>query len=344
MTLSIQQWKDTGLLPTTAANGMLSWHQFEAAVSGHNIAYDYSGNGRNMSCGAGNSPQLTTGVIDGQAGWYFNGSRDPLVWSGSITPKHAFVVASADEATFADYRGLLGGVTTGDMLVGNTGVNKFVDYTATGYYLSGFPYIGTNQLAPMKGVESLVEIQFSGGTAMDGIQVGKQKGFARLWKGYFIEAMLFNRVLSAAERKRVMLYFNLKYGLFRSTALKLYFPSDDFMIFKRRRFYAEPPMYDKITDSFEFEDGGKTFNERADTPPRRWEYTYELVNQNGSTRPAEVTIFDEFFDRVRYSRPFYFVDKFGVEHSNVFVEKYERNHSKNMPWRQSVSFSLIKYP
>lgn len=342
MTLSIQQWKDTKLLPTAP----LAWHQYEAGVSANNAVSDYSGNGRSLSCGAGNAPVITSNVVDKQSGWYFNGSRDPLAWSGSITPKHAFILASADEATFpAEYRGLLGGVATGDFFVGNVSSNKFVDFSASAYYLNGTSYIASNQVAPMSGLESLVEMQFAGGMPLDGIQIGKQKSFGtRLWKGNFVESLLFDRVLSLAERKQVMLYFNLKYGLFRTTPMKLYFPSDDFMNFRRRRFYAEPPMYEKITDSFEFEDGGRTFNERGDTPPRRWEYEYSLVNQTASTTPPEVRIFDEFYDRVRTSRPFYFVDKYGVEFSNVYVEKYERNHAKHMPWRQSVSFSLIQYP
>lgn len=345
MALTITQWKNTGLLPTS---GQLAWHQYEPSVSGDFIIYDYSGNTRHIQCTPGpNQPVLHTDVIDGQPGWYFSGTSDPLFFLGSNTPKHVFILASADEATFPDYRGLLSGVTSGTILVSDTTpFDRFFD-AGLG---AGFVYRkddvlwpNNNMKAPMSGAFGLMEVQMPSGIALDGIQVGKQLALARKWKGYFIEQIIYNRVLTTAERMRVKLYFNLKYSQWQR-GLPLYFPSDDFINIKRRRFYAEPPAYSEITDSYQFEDGGKTFNEVGDTPPLRWEYNYQLVNSNGSTDPPEVKIFDEFNNIARLINPFNFTDKYGTVWENVRIESYDRFHEKHMPWRQDVRFKLVKYP
>lgn len=100
-------------------------------------------------------------------------------------------------------------------------------------------------------------------------------------------------------------------------------------------------MWEKVVDSFEYEDGGKDFNEVSDNAPRRWEYEYHLVNRIANTDPPENAIFDEFYNQARRSTPFILRDKHGVEWSNVRVEAYRRTHREHKPWDVDISFKLI---
>lgn len=340
MVYTAAQWRDSGLVPTS---GLLAWHMYEMGVSGHNIIYDYSGNGRTIDSASLNAPVLTSNVLYGQPGWYFDGTTTvPLNYTGSVTPKHVFILASHDDAAFNLNRGLLSGEITGDLLASNNTGTTFFDLALAdfGYRKSDVFYAQNNQQAPMSGRPELIEVAITGGTTLDGIQVGKQRNLAgRIWKGYFFEQLLFNRILTSLEKDRVKLYFNLKFSQWK-VGLPFYFPSDDILGFtpRRSRFYAEPPMYDKITDSMEFEDAGKTFNEVADTPPRRWEYSYLR------RPPTQAVIFDAFYDQARITNPFTFRDKYGVEWSSVRIESYNRNHQRHLSMFNDCEFSLIKYP
>ncbi len=117
----------------------------------------------------------------------------------------------------------------------------------------------------------------------------------------------------------------------------IYFPSDYFTGIPRNRFYDEPPDYDQITDSWEYEDGGKDFNEVADNAPRRWEYFYTGLS------PSEAVQFDEFYSEVRLSKPFLFVDKFGNVWNNVYIDKYARTWDEHRSWIVTVKFHLVGY-
>lgn len=351
MSLTIAQWQATGLLPTS---GMQAWHQYQEGDSENGICLDYSGNARDLGA-ASNEPVLTADVLYGHHGWYFNGSRTPLTFTGAVTAKHVFILASFEDAAFTINRGLLSGVTSGDILVSEVSGTQWTDLGLVGdfiYRKSDTLFPNASLEAPMNGAFALMDVRLASGVALDGIQIGQQRDYdgvahggaaARRHKGYFIEQIIYNRVLSAAEIKRVHLYFNLKYSQYK-VGLPLYFPSDEFMNFKRRRFYAEPPMYSKITDSYEYEDGGKTFNEVADSAPRRWEYDYVLVNTTSPTDPGEVNIFNEFFNEIRMARSFNFTDKYGTVWTDVRIEDYDRTHEAHKPWRQTVKFKLIKYP
>lgn len=341
MALTAAQWRDSGLIPS----GLLAWHMFEAGASGNHIIYDYSGNNRHIDSAVTNAPVLLTNVLYGQPGWYFNGNNTvPLNWAGSITINHAFVLAAHEDAAFNLNRGLLTGETSGDILVSNSSGSDFFDLARPNfsYLKSDVPYALNNQEAPMGGVPELIEIIDSDGIALDGIQVGKQRDLAgRIWKGHFFEQLLYNRILSLSERRRVMLYFNLRFSQWR-TGLPFRFPSDDLMQFRRSRFYSVPPEYRDITDHFEFEDRGRTFNEAADTPPLRWEYGYRK-------RTAEQTvIFDEFWNQARIAHPFTFLethrDGRQIEWADVRIEDYNRKHDAHKSFENDIEFKLVKYP
>lgn len=116
------------------------------------------------------------------------------------------------------------------------------------------------------------------------------------------------------------------------------FPSTQITDIPRNRFYVERD-YEQITDSWEYEDGGKDFNEVADAAvaPRRWQYVYDGLT------PEQAEQFDEFNDDVRLVTPFTFIDKYDVAWSNVFIKEYKRTHEAHKSWVVRVEFNLVGY-
>lgn len=332
------KWHQLGLVPTT---GMAFWNMYEAGVSGHGVVADYSGNTRTISSGT-TDPVLTSDVVYGQPAWYFDGTAtDPLLWSGSLTLKHYFVLAAHEDATFNLNRGLMSGPTTGDILASNNSGTTFFDLSFAGfeYRKSDVVYTQVNQQAPMSGGFELIEVVVSGGASTDGVQVGRQRDIAgRIWKGYWADHMGFTSVLSTADRRKVLLYYSLRYGVHIDTAVPLYFPSSDLVgTAVRNRFYPAPRAWARVTEDYEFEDSNKTFNEFAGDPPHRWEYKFVNVSK------TQATLFDVFNDTARTANTFYFKDPEGYVWSNVRIAEYDRNHREHKRWIHEVNFDLVGY-
>lgn len=327
-------WKATEIIPNP-----LAWYQYQPGGSAGQVIYDSIGD-KHLTADVANAPILTTNVLNGYPAWYFNGTRDPLVWSGLVTIKHAFIVASAEDATFAGYQGLFTGETLGDVLVGENATDQFFDLSLTGfeYTKNGTVYANNDQQAPVSGAFALLEAQSVPGITLDGIQIGQQKAdTARLWKGHFVEMILFDRILNATEHRRVRNYFATKFGLWRQ-GLPLYFPSADITpTVGPSRFLDVPPDYSDITDSWEYEDAVRDFNEVAADPPMHWEYAYPAVPK------AHLPIYNEFWNQARLVNPFYFRDPEGLIWDNVRVEAYNRNHEGHKRWKHDVAFRLVGY-
>lgn len=350
MALTLAQWMATGLVPTT---GMQAWHAYEAGASGDHVIYDYSGNARHISCALGNTPVLTTSVINGLPGWYFNGSRTPLAYTGALTPKHVFILAGHTGASFAINQGVISGVGAagGDILVSETSGTQYTDLALGGdfiYRKSETLYANASLEAPMGGDIELMDIRLAAGVILDGIQIGQQRDYdgvahggatARRLTGYFVEDILYSAVLSATDIRRVKLYFDLKFHLWRTAGTTLEFPDPTITSIPYEHFDDMPRPWGDIEDSYEFEDGGRTFNRRADSPVTEWR-----LDMQGGLTLAQTRLFDTFWDAVGTSRPFSFTDKYGTTHTNVRVKEYSRSHEAHKSWSRRVSFSLIKYP
>jgi hypothetical protein len=117
--------------------------------------------------------------------------------------------------------------------------------------------------------------------------------------------------------------------------MSIYFPTYDFTGIRPSRWNAQPPDWDAVTDVVEYADGGKDYDEVADNPPRRWEYEHTGLTQ------AQGEIFVDFYNSVRKSQPFYFIDKFGDVWSDVRIESFERNHDAHKSWVKFVRFVLV---
>jgi hypothetical protein len=253
------KWHELGLVPTA---NMAFWHQYEAGVSGHDFVADYSGNARNLAGGTVD-PVLQTNVVYGQPAWYFDGiNTDPLGWTGANSnPVHMFVLAAAEGASFNLNRGLLTGVTVGDLLTSNNTGTTFFDLGVTPdptYKKSGVTYAENNMQAPMNGLFELIEyIANAGAWAPNGIQVGRQRDIAgRIWKGWWADQMGFTSQLSNTDLRRVLLYYSLRYGvhLVAGSQIQLYFPSSDLLSgtdIVRNRHYAEPRDWGEVTEDYE---------------------------------------------------------------------------------------------
>jgi hypothetical protein len=335
--LTTIDWTQTGLVPT---DGLEFWYQYKLGESDSTIITDASGNARDLAA-ASFSPTLEANVLNGQPGWYFDGTSEPFIYTGAITATHVFVVASSDEATFGTFRGLVSAPTTNWGLVGDTAGTKFFNLSGSVLYRKNdVSYAATNMQAPMSGAFALIEWLDPAGEVLDGIQIGQQTSFtARRWLGYFVEAIGFNRELDWIERRRMMLHFNLRYRLHRY-GVPLYFPSKDLVPplssqqLVHHRFRDVPQDWDAMTQTFEYEDGSLDYNEVADDTPREWEYVYQNVPK------VQKVVFDEFNNATRRANAFYFKDPEGIIWPDVRIKDYNRDHDEHKRWTQTAQFQL----
>lgn len=210
--------------------GLLAWHSAEGFASG--VAEDFSGSGRSISASPVTGPTLVSNAINGLPGLYFNGSTtDPLTRSGTLTPRHIFVVAAHDGSDFgASYRGLLSGSTAGDILVGNTGGLTWFNF-ADGRTYRKYDVAYPESAAPAAfGAFGVYEVSLPAGWPLTGLQVGQQRTFTdRRWKGTWAEQMLYDRVLTDLERWKIYRYLAAKYQLWQRNAAGAFvfpFPAD----------------------------------------------------------------------------------------------------------------------
>lgn len=335
-------WKATGLIPS---DDLIAWHQYSTDSTGGNVL-DFSDNGRHLTQGT-TPPALQMNVLNGLPGWYFNGTTtNPLQNADDVTPKHVFVLAAYEDAAFTLNRGILSGLTSGDWLTSETSGNEFFSFGAGyDYKKSGTAYADASMTAPMSGVAELLEMTNTSGVAMDGIQVGQQKNLdanARKHKGWWFEQLLYAEVQTGTNLDRIYYYFNVKWAQ-HLRGLPFYFPDTSFLPriitqpIVHNRYDGTEPEWDKITDSWEYEDGRMDFNEVGDTAPRRWEYLYQNVPK------VQLPIFDEFWNQARKAYSFHFRDPEGVVWSNVHIDDYARPHDGHKRWRKEVSFKLIGF-
>jgi hypothetical protein len=202
---------------------MEAWHMFEAGHSGDSVINDYSGNDRHVNATGLNPPVLTSDLVYGQPGWYFNGSTtDPLYYTGSVTWKHLFILASAEGTTFNQNRGLVSGPTSGDALTSNNSGDTFFNFgfgSDYQYRKSGVAFAESNQKAPMSATHQILELRRTAGVTMDGIQIGKQRNLAgRIWKGWFFEDLMYSVEKTDLEVFNVYRYFAMRYQVWQIDA------------------------------------------------------------------------------------------------------------------------------
>jgi hypothetical protein len=336
-------WPGTGLVPST---DLVAWHMARLGESESDIAYDQSGHNRDLIAAA-TAPVFTADLWRGQPGWVFDGSAKPLTYAeAGIAIKYAIIFAAAQETTFTVNRGLLSGVTSGNVLATkNDSSNDFYNFYPSSdveYRKSAALFAEATMDAPTGLVPELIEWRRPTGVVMDGIQIGQQLAdTARKWKGWFFESILYSEEPSATDLLRLRFYFNVKYGTW-AQGVPFRFPDATFMpqitgreIIKNRE-EEIPKSWPDVWDTFKYDDGFADFNSVGDDAAKRWEYVY--VNVPKEQKRA----LDAFWDQAQIGNPFYFKDKYDVLWSDVRVESYDRGRESRNVW-STVTFNLIGY-
>lgn len=343
--MAVIDWTLTGLIPTS---GLVAWHLYDPNTSTNGRIDDGSSNMKPL-IQAATPPVLTLNHYNGQTGWYFSGTSNPVATASSAvtTAKHVFIMASHEDATFSTNRGLLSGKTSGNWLTSDASGNKFFSFGADyDYRKSDVSYADANMVAPMSGIPELIEIKHTTtGVPMAGFQVGQQLAdTSRKWKGYFYEQMIYDRELTLTERLQIHLYFNIKFGTW-SMGVPRMFPDARLLtgtqVLAPTRFDDIEPDFDQITDSWEYEDGGEDFNEVSPTAPLEWEYEMKVIANGDIARGyAEREIFEGFYKAMRKVNSFYFVDKWNQVWSDVRIKSYQSTHSEHKSWQHNIVFRL----
>ena len=312
--------------------------------SNASVLEDKSGNAFNLAV-LGTSGVIKHAALNNRPGLLFN-EEDPLQFEfdAPVGVKHLFIVAMADGANFDAYRGLISGMTSNSLLLGDSGQTKFFNLGFSGfnYYKSGTSYIQTNQQAPFNAFE-LIEMSVSGGVSLDGVRLGQDKAdIDRRWKGYALTPILFTDVLTLNQRRRVNLYYDLKYSFWKKFGVQqyeMYFPSPAILPEVVWFYFREvPPDWEGVTIKHTYDDEGVSFMDTTDTPPQYWDIEYTGLS------PEKAEIFDEFYNQVRKKHTFKFIAKDGTEHSGVRIDSYDRNHKDNLSKIINVKIRLVKYP
>jgi hypothetical protein len=291
-------WPGLELIPM---DGLQFWHGFQDQVSTSSSVLDYSGLDRHLVAAGADPPSLNYNLNNGQPGWYFDGTNDPLTYSEpGIILRHVFVFAAFEETAFGTNRGLLTGPASGSVLVSkNDGSDDFYNFypgSDVTYKKSNAVYPEASMAAPIGLVPELMEWQRPSAVVMDGIQVGQQLADAsRKFKGWWFGQMGWDRVLDYEEIRGVHLFWNLQQRAFRR-GVPLYFPSGDIVpaeLVGPSRFIQIPRNWSDITQTKTYEDKGTDLNEIASDMPRVWDYAYDGLDKQ------KVLIFDLFNDAAR---------------------------------------------
>lgn len=214
------KWADLKPIPT---EGLEAWHQVDAGVNTSVLAPDFSGKNRHLTVAAGNSPVLGVSPLMDELGYYFNGARDPLSWTGSILAKQVFVIMAFERATFAGNEGVFSGRTVGNVLTSDASGTRFFDFGTVGYEYrkSDVLYAAGNLQAPMNLSFALVEQVLPGaGLVLDGIQIGKQLAEtpARLFKGWYMGSMVYSALNTGHKKVAILEYVASRFRLWPKVA------------------------------------------------------------------------------------------------------------------------------
>ena len=214
--MQIYDWTKMNLLPM---DGLAVWLQYEQGVSQHGLMKDYSGNGRDVTQGT-NPPVLTLDTPQGQPGWLFNGSCNPLrSAAAAIDIKHLFVIPSAADATFSATRGLVTGLAATDLVISQSIGTNLTGIASDAASLSNMAKGSGSLPAPVAGKAGVVQLAYNSGLTLDGLTVGAQRNVASTtWNGYVYEIVAYNKVLNDMELIRYYEYVAMRHHIWQEVA------------------------------------------------------------------------------------------------------------------------------
>lgn len=217
-------WTKTNLVPL---NGLEAWHHNSVGATSL-LVPDASGHGRDLTVSAGNEPELQNDLaaINGESAYYFNGTNDPLSWTGPITAKHIFVVMAFEKPEFTSFEGVLSGVASGNILTSENAGNEFFGFGTIDYsYLKNrrvFP-LDTRD-APMAGNFAVIEMVLPDGFVLDGIRWGQQLAdTSRRLQGWIAESLIYSIEQTDVARCWLYEYFPMRYQIWPEYAENVFF-------------------------------------------------------------------------------------------------------------------------
>lgn len=146
---------------------------------------DYSGSGADLTV-ASSKPLFKTNIINSKSIVRFTGANLQPKNAKPFNVRCGWIVAKYDGALFdLNFRGLLSGLVTHDILTGNVGGISFYNFGDDYYEFRSNDRIYPKESAPAPmNVFKVLFFRFWQTKIMDGIQIGQQRNYTdRNWKG-----------------------------------------------------------------------------------------------------------------------------------------------------------------
>ncbi|MCD9188230.1 MAG: fibronectin type III domain-containing protein [Pyrinomonadaceae bacterium] len=186
---------------------------------------DLSGKGRNLTASS-NQPTVKTNALNGKKSVNFNGSRNPLKWTGNLEIRCGFAVVKVN--SFASFDGVLTGLANAPILIGGgAGASIFFDvkykyyeyrlkdriYSPVETWANGERIETLNAPAPVGGF-AIIYFKFWTNLQMDGVQLGQDRADAsRKFNGEISLIALYNRDFCESEIRNMMRSLSYSYQL-----------------------------------------------------------------------------------------------------------------------------------
>jgi hypothetical protein len=152
------------------------------------------------------SSQPTLQTKNGKKVVRFNASNTPLDLTSAINFKQVFFLLSYDADNFDDYRGILSGVSSGDVLAGGVGTDTFFNFGLSGYEYkkNGTVLANINQQIAGGNKLFVVSIKYPNGFNLSDLRIGQQRGLtARKWRGDLRKIVAYQDTLTSDFELRV---------------------------------------------------------------------------------------------------------------------------------------------
>jgi hypothetical protein len=333
-------WQNTPYIPR---NDLLAWIAYLPNVSTHNSAADLSGNGRHLTSVETNAAVLTPGVINNNPAWYFNGSRIPLQYTGSLTPKHIFILVGLEETEFAAYDGILTGLDSAAnfALVGNGGAGAEdtfympdFDTTYPGFQFlkNDVEYDHDETAPPFDSTFAVIELQFPEGIALDGLQIGQDReDTTRKMQGWFVDMLVYDEIKTDSERSKIYEYYAVRYGIWRQK-------SDGFPVFPFRHLRASEPTEGFPAEVSEAEGGraqDRVVRYHSDAPQLALNLEYNLHSLQA--RAARLLLQER-----KLHLPYY-IEDCDILGDLLVITDADWNFPGTIAWRRNFSFRVKSY-
>lgn len=164
---------------------------------------DLSGNNRHLVASS-NQPTILTNAVNGKKSVVWDGTKNPLKWTGNLQIQCGFIVVKID-GNFTNYNGVLSSLTQA-ILIGNQNLqNKWFDFAYDFYEarLDDRIYPKSNAPAPINRY-GIVFFRFWQSILLDGIQIGQDRSFAdRKLSGSIPLVGIYNRGFRESEIRNI---------------------------------------------------------------------------------------------------------------------------------------------